>query len=340
MKTADATDLSTPTSFALISAAQAATPHKVVLHGTFGLKPTRTQPIKPPSGKQKSAPRFSNGAKVAGNAVTNVNFGNGTQVDLSGVLNAADGADGYSDQLSNCDAVGGNGHDGTRISIVADDLTIGGLTVNLGNGGAGGAATTSFSCSQSVTARAGNGGKPGNLKIAVSDQLDIVGALDINPGFGGAGGSAFALAPDALNGCPAQVGYDASATAGNGADSSQKLDIVGSVTGGNNVSIAPLQIGGDAGWAYASGGNGGSGNKPGCAGAHGGNGSASGGNGGSGKNGGGSGGNVFAYGGSGGNGGACGTNQATGGDGGKGGNALGQPGFGGSGTMSLRRTAW
>ncbi|HXV27097.1 MAG TPA: hypothetical protein VD862_03705 [Candidatus Paceibacterota bacterium] len=257
-------------------------------------------------------------------------------------LTGPDGREGASDMDTNCNAVGKNGEDAFRLMARAPNLRINNVTLNLGNGGKGGDASTNKDCDPG-TAVGGKGGKAGNFKLFGTQSFTIEGDFTINPGKGGEGGFALALGRD---GGPSEKGGDATATGGAGAENRKRLSQQGTVNGVANVQVGSV-VGGKGGDADALPGTGGAGVGCGNKGGDGGKGTATAGKGGDARaiigggavrtpgaqDTGGEGGISSADGGKAGDGGAC-DASGPGGNGGTGGAAVSKPGKGGSATVS------
>lgn len=266
--------------------------------------------------------------------ILNFNFGPGKTMTLSNwTLTGPDGHIGDSDTGS-CDVTGKKGHDAMRLNARASNITINNFTLNLGNGGEGGTAETSKDCDPG-TAKGGDGGSAGNLKMIASQNFQITGAFNLNPGKGGPGGKATAHGKKGEDGCPAKKGGDADARGGKGGDNKKGLKIVGTVAGTSNINIGKI-VGGKGGLAVANGGDGGNGTGCNCDGGLGGSTKATGGKGGDAiskkfESIGGDGGDTSNFPGAGGKGGTC-DASGPGGDGGNGGNVQtserSQPGTG------------
>lgn len=164
---------------------------------------------------------------------------------------------GIDDIENSCNAKGGDGSDGLRLRAIAWGIDINNVTIQLTKGGDGGDATTKEDCEPGV-AVGGLGGDSGNMKFTATGRLVISGAFHIIPGKGGNGGEALAFGKDGELG---EVGGDAKATGGNGADNNKKLSVEGNVIGTDNITVDEL-FGGNGGGATASGGLGG--NNVGC----------------------------------------------------------------------------
>ena len=247
-------------------------------------------------------------------------------------LYGPDGSSG-SEDIGSCNVKGGNGSDAYRLNITAPNVTINNFTVFLGYGGKGGFAETDTNCDPGK-ATGGDGGKPSNMKIIGTNEIEIVGSFTINPGQGGQGGQAIAHGKTGKDGCPAEKGGDADATGGQGGDNKKGLKVTGNVSGTANVVIGDI-VAGAGGSSDANGGNGGNGTGPACAGGAGGKATATGGQGGiaTSRTNGGMGGSASAVPGNGGNGGTGSVTEA-GGNGGNGGNAMVKAGKGGTGKTS------
>lgn len=235
-----------------------------------------------------------------------------------------------------CSAVGGPGQDALRLNVQAARLSINNVKLTMGNGGTGGRAITKEDC-ENASATGGKGGKPGNFKLAGTEEFQITGAFEVTPGEAGDGGEAQAYGLDPAPSCPGLKGGNATARGGQGGDALKLLASTGAVGGLSNVTIGDSYAG-RGGDAYADAGLGALGNTCGCAGGDGGNALAIAGNGGaatksgagSGAAVGGDGGNSQAAGGHAGSGGSCGPDK-TGGNGGRGGSTVSTPGKGGAG---------
>lgn len=255
-------------------------------------------------------------------------------------LEGPNGRPGDSDQGEPCNRHGNNGEPAWRFLAYAGHIKINNFTIKLGNGGKGGNAITSTDCYPKATAKAGDGGASGNMKMVADEGIEITGSLVINPGNGGDGGLAKATAKD---GPPEQKGGSATATGGVGADNIKALGVVGAVGGLNNVEIGSSH-GGNGGDATAVAGTGGAGTGCGRNGGPGGDATATAGKGGKASTAlvgaaqrspgaqdiGGNGGNASATAGAGGHGGNCGP-EGPGGNGGDGSPAVATPGAGGMG---------
>jgi len=268
--------------------------------------------------------------------ILNFDFSDSVGVSLQNLtVSGPDGGDGSAGSGS-CTVTGSDGNDAMRFRGSAGDLVINNFTLNLGNGGNGGDATTSEDC-DAASATAGNGGKPGNFRISASKNFEIVGGFNIVPGVGGYGGIATATTKNKQNACPGENSGDAFAKGGNGGNSAQNLSGTGSIGGTSNISIATA-FGGDGGAATATAGSAGNGTECGCAGGKGGKATAIGGKGGDAVSGssknegvGGNGGDATAKGGDAGTGGSCEINEGPGGEGGTGGDAKATEGKAGNG---------
>lgn len=201
-----------------------------------------------------------------------------------------DGGDGTSN--TSAPAIGGAGGEPGALNLVSDgDIDIQGtVTLNLGNGGAGGNATATNSApggNATATGGAGSGLKPRNFSspVTISSRtgtITITGTLRIVFGSAGAGGSATATGGAGAPGNPGAKGGDATANGGKGGDvepwSLQTANVVVfgtiDVTGG---------VGGTGGASNKTPGAGGNGNVPGAAGGPGGNALGRGGDGGKGQ---------------------------------------------------------
>ncbi len=289
----------------------------------------------PPTGLQIPTP-----PKKVKNILVNFDFGPGNNVSFVDFhLVGPDGRDGTSDEGSSCNAKGENGEDAFRMRVNAGTLSINNFRLELGNGGAGGAAVTSKDCDPGI-AKGGNGGAAGNFKLSADEKISIV-SFTIVPGRGGQGGVAEAYGKNGTDGCPGVKGGDARATGGDGGKNKKELAALGAVDGIGNVTVATVE-GGEGGDATAIPGTGGNGNACKCGGGKGGNGTAIGGKGGdasakipdgNAQAEGGNGGAAESLGGVGGNGGAC-PLKPSGGNGGNGGDASSKGGAGGVGTTA------
>jgi hypothetical protein len=249
------------------------------------------------------------------------------------------GRDGKESDGTSCDARGEQGEDAFRMRLRAHNIILDNFRLELGNGGAGGNATTKNDCAPG-TATGGNGGEAGNVKMSASEGIQIK-TFSLVPGAGGEGGDATAYGKDGTLACPGTKGGEATATGGDGGKNKKELAALGTVSGIENIEVGRVE-GGTGGSATAHPGKGGSGNACDCAGGRGGDGTATGGKGGDatvtipGKTGeahGGDGGDGDTLGGMGGNGGSC-QGTPTGGNGGVGGNANTSIGLGGKGTTA------
>jgi hypothetical protein len=269
-----------------------------------------------------------------------IDLGDDDTIDFSGlILKGADGKDGNGDTEKNCHARGEDGGNGMRLRVSAKTISVEELTLELGNGGAGGNASTPAKCDDAL-ARAGAGGTTGNLKFIAGESINI-NRLSIMPGKGGEGGNASASSADGVNGCPAGSGKDATAIGGAGGPNGKRLAATGAVTNVDRIEITRI-IGGEGGEASAKAGKGGSGNACGCKGGRGGDATANAGHGGdasigiprkTGEAHGGDGARVEAIGGEGGAGGSC-ADESAGGEGGIGGVGKATGGEGGRGTTA------
>ncbi len=237
-----------------------------------------------------------------------------------------------------CTAVGGKGENAFRMRIHSPrKVTFNNVTINLGDGGDGGDASTPPCCDAMATG--GEGGKPGKFRFTAGEEIAIVGTMTLYPGQGGTGGMANAIGQDGVD-CPCSDGCNAVAMGGKGGDVKFGIAIRGNVNGVGGITIGPAR-GGIGGAAVAIGGKGGNG-CPCSDGCLGGDATATGGGGGAAHFGslagtagggadGGPGGNASATGGNGGNGGPC-TKFDAGGNGGDGGAATATGGTGVTGT--------
>ena len=289
----------------------------------------------PPSGLQVPTP-----PKKVNKILIYFDFGKNGDVTLKDFhLIGPDGRDGKSDEGASCNARGERGEDAFRMRVRAGNLTINNFRLELGDGGAGGAAETKKDCDPGI-AKGGEGGAAGNFKMTAEEKISIV-SFHIVPGVGGAGGLATAYGKDGTDGCPGEKGGDATATGGDGGKNKKELAAAGAVEGIGNVTIDPVE-GGIGATAEAFPGKGGNGTGCNCHGGAGGKGTATGGKGGdaslqivgtAGTAEGGDGGDAETRGGEGGAGGAC-PLKPSGGNGGKGGDAKGKGGTGGKGTSA------
>ncbi|MEK7123694.1 MAG: hypothetical protein AAB851_02250, partial [Patescibacteria group bacterium] len=126
---------------------------------------------------------------------------------------------GTDDKGNSCDAKGGKGSDGLRLRGHAWGIDINNFTVALTKGGDGGDAETKIDCDPG-TARGGEGGDSGNMKLTADYRLEISGDFHIIPGKGGNGGAANAHGKDAG---PGQNGGKAFAYGGKGNDNKKEL---------------------------------------------------------------------------------------------------------------------
>ncbi len=248
---------------------------------------------------------------------------------------------------------GGRGGDGGRISILAlGSVSFGGQNeMRSGSGGNGGSATANASPGSgarapSATARGGDGGEPGLMRIEGGTGVSVNAGLQVVVGTGGAGGNAEAVAADGQALCidgHGQHGGHANAEAGSGGSSpDRRLVELGNVSINGDPPVSGGH-GGKGGNAVARAGNGAPGQDcDSCKdGGDGGNFRAVGGAGGSGRirdlqgdltGDGGDGGSSEHRGGNGGNGSDCCTPPVSeGGNGGAGGNASGGDGEAGTG---------
>ncbi|MCC7479387.1 hypothetical protein IT575_13155 [bacterium] len=237
-----------------------------------------------------------------------------------------------------CTATGGKGEDAFRMRIHSPKkVTFNNVTINLGDGGDGGDATTPPCCDAMATG--GEGGKPGKFRFTAGEEIAIIGTMTLNPGQGGTGGSATAIGQDGVD-CPCSDGCNAVAIGGKGGSVKFGIAIRGNVNGVGGITLGPAR-GGSGGAATATGGKGGNGCPCGD-GCSGGDATATGGEGGAAHFGslagtagggadGGPGGDATATAGAGGNGGPC-TKFDQGGAGGPGGSATATGGTGVTGT--------
>lgn len=145
--------------------------------------------------------------------------------------------------------------DALRTRIRSGTVIFGDFTLNLGNGGRGGNATTDNDCDPGI-AIAGTGGKSSNLKVTAETEIIITKSFVINPGKGGQGGKATAYGK---KGEPGKQGAAAFALGGYGADNIKLLKTVGQIKGLDKLTIGPV-VGGDGGDGLAVPGDGGEGN--------------------------------------------------------------------------------
>lgn len=210
-------------------------------------------------------------------------------------------------------------------------LSFNNVTINLGNGGNGGAA--SVNC---ATARAGNGKESGNFRATARDGINLSGPVTINPGRSGDGGAATATGDGSCA---------VSAIGGQGADNEKRLYSRGNVTGLENLTITALDAGNGGAASATTIGQAANGSSCGTNGKKGGKASATAGDGGDaslavsnaaigqGVVQGGDAGNATATAGDGGDGGDC-TDGKKGGNGGDGGEAVAKAGDGGKATSA------
>lgn len=164
------------------------------------------------------------------------------------------------DPGAGCNAVGGVGED-NRFRLrwhTGRRLELNNCTIKLGDGGAGGSATTPGDCCPGV-ATGGNGGSPNNkFRITAGGSIQID-SFTLNPGNGGAGGSATASARDGVVGCPGENGCNADAFGGDGGDVPRwGIRIRGNVTGKGTFNLGTAE-GGRGGNGTANAGKGGDG---------------------------------------------------------------------------------
>ncbi len=278
------------------------------------------------------------GRRAPKKIVLNFDFSDNRGVALSDLtIKGPNGAPAASGVSSSCEVSGDNGGNAMRFNVRAHNLRVANFTIEMGSGGDGASVATPASCEE-ASALAGDGGKPGNIKMYATGRFEIAGGMTIIPGAGGHGGLAKATTKDAAQSCPGKNSGDAEAIGGNGGDSMQKLRIRGSIGGVDNITIAAAH-GGNGGDAFAESGEGGHGQSCGCNGGNGGEAYALAGDGGNaapsanGLSTGGDGGEAIANAGNAGFGGSCRQNEGPAGGGGAGGNAIADAGLGGTGDI-------
>lgn len=178
-------------------------------------------------------------------------------------IEAQDGGDG-SDENGAGHVRGGRGGKGGSLNIlVRGTLTVcTGATLSAGDGGDGGDATSNTPAPGTASAYGGNGGRAASrLRLSATQGLTIDatagGSVTLNPGSGGDGGWATAIGGDGDDGCnTAQNGANAQAQSGNGGKASKTAVVAGNVGGIGNILVTG-GMGGDAGWAEATAGDGG-----------------------------------------------------------------------------------
>ncbi len=198
-------------------------------------------------------------------------FGQPTQAIFKNLeIVGPDALDGDDDPLPgkkpDCNATGKDGQPALQLSSQAPMITINNFILRLGRGGNGGNATTDV-CTPQATARGGNGGVSGNIKMEATKSFRIERQFCLFPGDGGNGGSANAYGADGISRtvaskdpalCNGENGGSATAHGGKGGDNTKELRVYGKVQGIGNIFIGSL-IAGKGGNAAAKPGKGGDG---------------------------------------------------------------------------------